>query len=203
MRCLVKKSLLGLCAIVVSCVFALPSKGDIILSDFNGVGLDGVYASWSTGTVTVGATELTVSSTTFGGGFDTFATVDISGYDTIALDLTVNNDTSPTVLAILQDGDGTQFAYRWFGLALGAHSLNFPLFPVPDLDPGYGDSFVAAAGGTAGLDLTSISAFQLQIDDEDTYSVAFDNLAVVPEPVSAALLMLGGLVFLVRARIRR
>jgi hypothetical protein len=168
-------------------------QADLVLSDFNNVGLDGEYNSWTSGTVTTGATALTVSATGFGGGFDTFAATDASAYDTIELDVTVNADTSPTVLTILQDGDGTQYGYRWFGLALGNHVLTFSLTPVPDLIPSFGDSFEANPGASAGLDLTTINAFQLQIDDSDTYDVSFNNLAVVPEPASALLLILGGL----------
>jgi hypothetical protein len=180
-------------AVIAVALVVGAGRADLVLSDFNNVGLDGVYASWSTGTITTGATAMTVSATFFGGGFDTFAATDVSAYDTIELDVTVNLDTAPTVLSILQDGDGTLYAYRWFGLALGNHVLVMPLTPVPNLIPGYGDSFEAAAGTTAGLDLTTINAFQLQIDNLDTYDVSFNNLAVVPEPASVVLMMIGGL----------
>lgn len=177
-------------------------RADVIISTFDSATLDFNYASWSTGTIISGPSALTVQASGFGGGGIFINSLDASGETMIALDVTVNADTAPVILAVLEDGDGTQYNYRWFSVPAGNQVLMFPLFPVPSSNPGVADSFVGNAGSTAGLDLSDLDFYNIQIDDSDAYDVSFNNLAVVPEPASLAL-MLGGAGVLTLLRRRR
>ena len=142
-----------------------------------------------------------MEATGFGGGGAFINSVDASGETTISLDVDVLLDTAPNILAVLEDGDGTQYNYRWFAVPVGNQVLTLSLFPTPGGTPGVADRFVGAAGSTPGLNLADLDFFNVQVDDGDTYRVAFNNLALVPEPASLSLLLAGaGLLALRRRR---
>jgi MYXO-CTERM domain-containing protein len=131
--------------------------------------------------------------------------VDGTGTNAIQFDVTVNAGDTPNVLAVLGDTDFTEYAYRWFTLSPGQHTLTLPLSPVPTLVTGVGDSFVSNPGSTPGLNLADIDYVHIQVDAHGStvpYDVDFNNLALttVPEP---AALMGCAMVGLLAARRRR
>ena len=135
--------------------------------------------SWNAGVVTPGATELNVSSVGSGGGFDVLpgSFVNASGTDTIALEVEVNSGDFPDVLALLEDGDGTQHVFTFGTLGAGVHELTFPVDGV-GLTAGDDRATLGSPGSTPGLDLSDLFAFQVQVVTGDTaaYDIDFRSL---------------------------
>lgn len=153
-----------------------PPPTDILVTDFNNFSLDGTFDAWDTATITSGADSLRVEGTGTGGGYALPGFPNASATNTIELDVTVNSGDSPNVTALLEDGDGTQYLYRFGSLTNGNHVLTFPLTPV-GLTIGGNDSSNPVAGTTPGLDLTNLLAFQIGVETGAgvDYDVEFNN----------------------------
>jgi hypothetical protein len=191
-----------ICAIAVTAGLGIAGfvQAEAQISAFNNFNLGGTYAAWSdpnVTTITSGSDSLQVESLGFGGGFSATdgGPANGSGTTTVQFDVTVNAGDTPNVLAVLEDGDGTQWAYRWYVLPAGNHVLTQPTSPVPG--GGFNginyDSFESVAGGVAGFDFSSIPFFHIQIDAHGSsvpYNVAFNDLrltGVIPEPGSIVI----------------
>lgn len=163
------------------------------ISDFGNFTLGGTYGSWDSATLTSGADAFTVESSGFGGGFASVpANFDPTDNTHIELDVTIDGGDAPHVIALLQDADGTQAAYRWFSLAAGDHTLGFRLGTLTNAEAGEApngidgaNSYPGDAGSIPGLDLSNLTAFQIQIDPHGSafpYDITFDNLRVKNVP---------------------
>ena len=135
--------------------------------------------SWNSGVVTPGSTGLNVSSVGSGGGFDVLPAsfVNASATDTIALEVEVTSGDFPDVVALLEDGDGTQHVFTFGTLGAGVHELTFPVDGV-GLTAGDDRATLGAAGTTPGLDLADLFAFQIQVvtGDAAAYDIDFRSL---------------------------
>ncbi|CAK9037481.1 Uncharacterized protein SCF082_LOCUS22179 [Durusdinium trenchii] len=153
-----------------------PIPTEITVTDFNNRPLGGTFDSWATATITAGADALRVEGTGSGGGFGLQRLPNASLTNTLELDVTIDSGVSTGVVAVLQDGDGTQYRYRFLDLGVGDHLLSFPITPIGQT---IGDNLSdeAVAGTMAGLDLTDITAFQIHVEAamEDSYDVSFNN----------------------------
>jgi hypothetical protein len=114
---------------------------------------------------------------------------DASAETTVELQIILHPGCSTGIpLVVLQDGDGTQYVYNWLDVSVGTHTLTRPI---------NNPAWIAAAGGTPGLDLTFIQFIQIQGDFNYT-NISWDNLALTPEPTSLVVMGLGALVVLRR-----
>src|SRR6185436_5455652 len=84
---------------------------------------------------------------------------------------TANGKLGPIV--VLQDADGTQIQYAWYGLNPGT---NLTLTKV------LGTGTIVAPGSTPGFNHSAISFFHVQLDPStygSSYTVAWNDLSVV------------------------
>src|SRR5205807_9728684 len=73
----------------------------------------------------------------------------------------------------LIDGDGTTYAYRWYGQTLGHYVLTMPV---------NSRSAILAAGATPGLDLTTLTHSHLELDPSSYscgYTVSWNDLSLI------------------------
>lgn len=141
--------------------------------------LDGLFA-WSDAVVVAGPTGYSITDTLYGSGYkDINPNIDASGETTIELTVTVSGTpvlpTDPVSgpLVKLVDDDITEFEYAWYGLTNGTHVLTAPL-NTP--------TYIRAAGGVAGLDLSNLSFFHLQDDPGaylGQYTIVFKKLRLI------------------------
>jgi hypothetical protein len=167
------------------------ASASTLLADFNNhtVPAPGdIYGSWSSGTLTSGATSYNVqASNGFGGQWnDMDPNVDITGETHFELEVTVNVADEVTGLGIvfsMVDEDGTEWLYvintvdnSWFGLLPGStYKLTVPVG---------GATSLVNPGTAGGLDFSNLTGFHLQVDtggDLDPYDISFENFrAFVP-----------------------
>ncbi len=189
-------------ALLIAAATAVPSSAGVIIEDFSNYTSGGNVAAWadSTTTFTPGPTEWTVDVAGGGFGFHFDDTgnpgvgIDISGKSTLELDVTVNSggEFGTTVIVVLQDINGVQDAYD-FGALLG------------NLPAGFSGTLSTPLTLPGNFDTTGLDFFQLQGNSFATnfpvaYSLTFDELRVVPEPATGALLGLGALLAVRRRR---
>jgi hypothetical protein len=181
-------------------VMGAVAHANTTISTFDNYNLGGVYAAWSdpnVTTITSNPTNYEIQSLGFGGGFaglDPFPT-NATGETTVNFNVTINAGDTPNVLALLEDGDGTQFVYRWFVLGPGNHALDAAINSTSGNSTGgepY-DRFTGNAGSTPGLNLATLSFLQLQVDAHGSntpYDISFNDLRLtgVPEPAAISLL---------------
>lgn len=169
-----------------------------VISDFSNFNLTGTYVQWGVGTFTSNPTNFQVQANDFGGGWHDLApTVGDATATELEVQLDVNAGNVATKFnVVLIDGDGTERVFRFEPIAIGAgQTLTKDLSDfLQDNNP----------GGVAGLDTTNLVAFHLQGTFENgdpgvAMDLTFDNLALVPEP-STALLGLVGCLGLLRRR---
>jgi PEP-CTERM motif-containing protein len=205
-------------AVAVTCGlgFGVAANANTTISTFDNYAFGGVQNAWAdpnVTTLTSNPTNYEIESIGFGNGFagmDPFPT-NATGETKINFDVTVVSGDAPNVLALIEDGDGTQHVFRWFVLGPGNHQLSAPLepFPVSGVDPGgvsY-DSF-GGGGGTPGFDYSQIKFYQVQVDPHGgtPYDIQLNDLrltgAGVPEPASLAMFASGaiGMAWLVARR---
>ena len=171
------------------------------ITTFDNFNLDGLFG-WSDATIVSGPLSYQVTDTGYGSGFeDINPNISAPGATHIELTVTLSGAAGASGLlgpiVALVDGDGTFVNYAWYGQALGSHVLS------ADLSSGIG----LGTGGVPGLDLATLDFFHLQLDPSSyagSYTVAFENLRLttIPEPSSMAMIGLGGLLLILRRRIR-
>jgi hypothetical protein len=169
------KTLTGL---IISAMLAVVSQAEVTLSDFSNFNLTGTYGAWGSGTFTSGATAFTVQANANGGGFKVLpAPFNASGNDTISIRMNVNaGNVADKFNIVLVDGDGTERAYRFDGIAVGDNQTF-----TKNVASFLGDN---APGSTPGLDLANLTAFHLQgtFVNADAMNMTFDNLSFVVAP---------------------
>ena len=185
-----------------------------VITDFNGVGVFGGYDNWASATITTGPDSLRVVSSGFGGApGQAFGSLEAGGTTHAELDMTINSSDGPVnVVALLEDADGTQNVWRWYGLTTtngvgggNEHVLSFRMETIAsegafDENPHlidnatsfqtvYQDNTPSDLTDNDVLDLDNIKFFHVQIDPlgmapNNHYDVSFNNLQVVNAPGS-------------------
>jgi len=166
-----------------------PTSAAVIISDLNNVSPDFQYNSFP-GNTSVQPTFFRVSTPAnqFGGsGFNLASPLNISTQTTLAVSGQIGTgNLNVSFNVLLQDSDGTQFGYSF-----PMSSFNASGFTSAYVELG-SPSFSLSAGSMAGLNLASITQFQLQGNFSGSETVLFafdfDSVAAVPEPTSLALL---------------
>lgn len=181
------------------------ARADTLITDFNNFDwVEANYGSWGNpfaATLTAGPDSYTVQSTGYGSnyapfkdGVGDFMGIDATGETQLEFDVTVNAGPAG-ILLDLYDGDGTGFSWAWYGQPAGDYLFTADL-ATPLSTPAFGDDGV--------LDLSDLVSLHLGIDPgspgTQQYNVSFNNLALVPEPASMALLMGTAGVALIRRR---
>ncbi|MCX7866509.1 PEP-CTERM sorting domain-containing protein [Limisphaera sp. VF-2] len=165
-----------------------PARADVVISTFDNFTSDALYASWTTATIVSGPTAYTITASGYGSNWKYLGTIDGTGYDTVQLTVTLSGggDGFLGPIVTLKDADGTAYHYAWYGQTLGSHVLTKPV-----QQPTWTE-----AGSIPGLDLATLTHLHLQLDPggyAGTYTVAFEDLRLIPEPSALALLLWGGL----------
>lgn len=142
------------------------------ISSFDNFFMDGVYVNWQSANEISGANSWQMTATGFGGGFANI-TPDLSTASNRTLQLTLTLAAPPAAagklgpLAILEDADGTQLRYAWFGQSPGTN-----LVLTSALSAGVN----VQAGTIAGFDYNNVSYFHLQLDPS-SYAGSYDFIA--------------------------
>ncbi len=182
------KWMAGAIAALCALVTATSVKAETLLSDFgNNFFFDDMYASWAPQAGLIGGpTNWAITATDFGGavvGFyedDGFTPkiVDASADEIVEFEVTIVSTNVMGPQLLLEDQDGTRLRYSWYGLPTGTHKL------VNALAAGAVD-LGTATGSVAGLDLTKLVLFHVQMDDgggANTYTFTLENLRTLPAP---------------------
>ena len=193
MRTLFTRAAWALTAMAGMFSAGLASAGTTITTFDNFVS-DALYPSWAlpSATVVSGPTSYSITATGYGSNYKYIGFPAIVGAGNTDIELTValsgplsaDGHLGPIVGII--DGDGTHYNYAWYGQTLGGHVLTMPV---------ESPTSVAAAGGTAGLDLDTLTHMHMQLDpggfgSQGQYTVEWQNLQLtgaVPEPSSLLL----------------
>jgi hypothetical protein len=168
-------------SLAIGCVLGLASSAlaDATISSFDNYTSDALYASWSSATIVSGATNYSVTATNYGSNYKYIGFPAINGAGNTTVQLTVTLSGAPAAdgklgpLIQLIDGDGTTYAYRWYGQTLGHHVLTMPV---------NSPSAILAAGSTPGLDLTTLTHSHLELDPSSYsggYTVSWEDLSLV------------------------
>lgn len=183
-------------AMGVVMAFAAPASA-AVLSDFGNFAFTGTYETFYSGTFTSGPNDFRIQAYDFGGGwYNLPAAVDASGATALQIDLDVNaGNVADKFYIVLIDADGTERVFPFTGVGVGAgQSLSV------DLADYFQDN---AVGAVAGLDVSAITVFHIQGTFANgnpglALDMTVDNLSLVPEPASIALLGLSGVAIAIR-----
>jgi len=203
-----KRWLTSALALAGSLALVSPAMADANITTFDNFVSDALYPSWAlpSATIVSGPTAYSVTAIGYGSNYKYIGAPVINGAGNTHLELSVtlggpvaaDGHLGPIIGLI--DGDGTHVNYAWYGQLLGSHILTLPVGSP---------TWTAAAGGTPGLDLSTLTHMHMQLDpggfgSSGAYTVSFENLRLitVPEPSSLALAGIGAAV-LAFARRRR
>lgn len=143
---------------------------------------DALYGAWTApgATVVSGATSYNITATGSGSAYKFLGGIAAGNATTLELTLTLTGPAAAagnlSPIVSLVDGDGTQVAYVWPGLAPGSHVLTLPL---------NAPTWVFSAGSVPGLDLSDLRHLQVQIDageSIESYTVNWENLKLMGAP---------------------
>ncbi|EEF60603.1 hypothetical protein [Pedosphaera parvula] len=147
-----------------------------VVSSFDNLSLSGTYGNWTTQTPTANSLQITASG--FGGGFrGVTPAINTTSDKTLQLNVTLtapsgaNGTLGPIV--VLEDGDGTQLRYTWYGQNPGTNLV---------LTSALNAGVVAQAGSVPGFDFSTISFFHIQLDPSTysgSYTVAWNDLSII------------------------
>ena len=167
---------------VTGCTNSQPPLGNDVcatIDNFNSDFMAGYYVNWSAANEVSGPNSLSMTATGFGGGYHgVFPNVATESNKVLRLDVTLtapaaaNGKLGPIV--VLQDGDGTQLTYAFYGQNPATNLILTSLLSA-------GVPVAAQPGSTPGFDFSTISFFHLQLDPSSyagSYTVAFNNLDV-------------------------
>lgn len=183
---------------------------DIILSDFNGTGMDYAYGSWS-GALTTGASFLTIDNPAnpSGGSGITRTSMDLNATNYV-IRMTARlgaNNTASQINVVLKDKDATGTDdLVYFLPASNFNTSTFTTIDIPVTSVGYtggdGDTLVNFDTGGNGLVGWEIQGNYANTSDTVNFeidSVTLVDTTAVPEPGSlSALLLATGLISLRR-----
>ena len=135
----------------------------------------GLYANWTNQVST--PTNLQITASGFGGGWQ-FTSASTDSNKSLRVNVTLEA-TSAAVgrlgpIVVLQDSDGTQWQYAWYGQSPGTNLVLTSLLSA-------GTPVSSQPGSVPGFNFSAISAFHVQLDPSSytgTYTVAWNNLDV-------------------------
>lgn len=147
-----------------------------VVAAFDGQGLGGTLGSWSNPTVT--SSNLQVTATGWGGGWAAVSPVVSTTADkqlrlnvSLTAPDTANGKLGPIV--ILQDSDGTQLRFPFYGQSPGANQV---------LTSSLGTGTIVQAGTTAGFNFSAIAFVQVQLDPSTysgAYTVEWNDISII------------------------
>jgi PEP-CTERM motif len=180
------------------------AQSELTISSFPaGFTLDAYYANWSTATIGNSSPGFAITSSGYGSGAKNLASaLDGSAYSMIQMTVDVAGPVGPPIssaIADLTDADGTQVQFAMqYGLLAG----NGQTFSEA-LSAGH----IANAGGIPGLDLSHITAFNIEDDPggfSGPYTITYRDLGLVNAPEPGSLAAIGaGIAGLLIARRRK
>jgi hypothetical protein len=199
------------------------AQGTIVLSDFHNFSLSATYANWDqtgsqiisggtgyTPTLTSGATSFEVNAQGYGSGAHDFASpINATGAYEWQLTFTINSPSGGPFWMNpgLDIADGTHLVHLTAANTAGGY-LNYGNYTAGTYTI-YGNNF-NDTGGTVPLDLSTITAFNLELDPAGygsgaPYDITYTSLVLlVPEPSTFALVGLGaGALALARRRAKK
>lgn len=162
---------------VIGCTNTTPSGNAVCstLDAFDNDQMGGLYGNWTSQVST--PTNLQITASGYGGGWHTGSrNASTTSNAILRLDVTLTAPGAGSVLGpivVLQDGDGTQMSYAWYGQNPGNHVLTSPLsagLPVG-----------SQPGTVPGFDFGTVSFFHIQLDPSTyggSYTVAWNNLDI-------------------------
>jgi len=200
----------------------------ITLSDFHNFNLSATYANWDasgsqiisggegyTPTLTSGPTSFEVNALGYGSGaYNLASPINASGAYEWQLTFTISNPTAAQGTFWMNPGldiaDGTHLVHLTAANTAGGY-LDYGNYTAGTYTI-YGNNFNDTLGG-APLDLTTITAFNLEFDPAGydasqhgpgtPYDITYSSLVLlVPEPGSVALFGLPGLLWAARRRLK-
>ena len=192
-----KRGLMSALALAGGLAVVSPALAATTITTFDNFVSDALYPSWAlpSSTIVSGPTAYTITATGYGSNYKYIGFPAIDGVGNTHLELTVTlsgpagADGMLGPIIELIDGDGTDYNFAWYGQTLGSHVLTMPL---------NAPTWSNAAGGTPGLDLSTLTHMHMQLDPggfgtSGAYTISFENLSLitVPEPSSLALFGLG------------
>jgi len=171
----------ALLGIVLACLTA-SARADVSISRFDSPDcLQGRYGGWEDIEPVQHEGSWCIASQGFGGAFRTFSQPGINGAAEQQIELIVTVEpvggadkaTLAGPLVVLEDAEGNQWIWAWYGLGTGRHvlssSLKTPTFTKKPCSP-------------AGLDFSRLAAFHIQVDpgqSKEPYRISFHSLRLL------------------------
>ena len=172
---------------------AAASAAPVTLTTFDNFTLDATFGSWGApfATLTSGPDRFTIHSHDYGSGYKYLGgEFNAAGNDTVQLQVTVSEGVAGCLVDLV-DANNNGIAFRFYGLVPGGgtNGTNDYTLTMKLADGAY-------FTGTGVLDTTRISQMNIEIDPgptHDFYTASFNDLQLIPEPTSLALIGAAGL----------
>jgi hypothetical protein len=168
-------------AAAAAALCASSAVADILLSDFSNFQLSGTYVDWDAGTFTSGPDSFRVEATNFGGGWLFMdAPIDASGETTLEIVVTANpNNVTSAFNVVLFSDNGTTQAGFTFNIVQGTQTLTADLMSPDFFNAGDINTWNPA-------NLWDQWHLQGTFQNADPLDLTFDNLALIPAPLTLA-----------------
>jgi hypothetical protein len=161
------------------------ARADVSISRFDSPEcLQGRYGGWEDIEPELREACWSIAARQFGGAFRTFSQPGINAAAEKQIELIVTVEpiggadkaTLAGPLVVLEDAEGNQWIWAWYGLGAGRHVLNSSL-KTP--------TFTRKPGSPSGLDFSRLAAFHIQVDpgqSKDPYRITFHSLRLIGAP---------------------
>jgi len=171
----------ALLSLVLACLTA-SARADVLISSFDSPDcLQGRYGGWEDIEPCLRNEHWSIAARQFGGAFRTFAQPGIDAAAETQIELVVciepagdpGDATLAGPLVVLEDAEGNQWIWAWYGLGAGHHVLNSSL-KTP--------TFTRKPGSPSGLDFSRLAAFHIQVDpgqSQAAYRITFRSLRLL------------------------
>jgi len=171
----------ALLSLVLACLTA-SARADVLISAFDSPDcLQGRYGGWEDIEPSLRDSHWSIAARQFGGAFRTFAQPGIDAAAETQIELVVciepvgdaANAPLAGPLVVLEDAEGNQWIWAWYGLGAGHHVLNSSL-KTP--------TFTRKPESPSGLDFSRLAAFHIQVDpgqSQAAYRITFRSLRLL------------------------
>lgn len=185
-----KAGLTGFLGLILALAAAAAARADTLVSGFAASEcVQGRYGSWEDAEPVQQEGRWSITARGFGGAFRNLVPPYVDARAEALIELTVavesvTGDPAAVVagpLVVLEDAEGNQAVWAWYGRGLGRHVLTAKLS---------GPSFTKPAGSARGLDFSRLVAFHIQVDPGQStaaYKITFEKLRFLagePPPAS-------------------